>query len=138
MADVKNNPPMTGVVADLRSRDATAAIDFYKRAFGAEEVTRMMSDDGKLVMHCELTVNGGRLMLGDAFPDYGYPWEEPKGVTLTLPVVEPHDLWKRAIEAGCEVVMPLEIAFWGDWYGQVKDPFGHVWAFVAPAEKKQE
>jgi PhnB protein len=98
----------------------------------------MMSDDGKLVMHCELTVNGGRLMLGDAFPDYGYPWEEPKGVTLTLPVSEPHDLWKRAVETGCEVTMPLEVAFWGDWYGQVKDPFGHVWAFVAPAEKKQE
>lgn len=137
MADEKTGPALTGVIADLRSRDATAAIDFYKRAFGAEEVNRMVSDDGKLVMHCQLTINGGTLMLGDAFPDYGVHWEEPQGATLTLAIDDPHRWWNRAIEAGCEVVMPLEIAFWGDWYGQAKDPFGHVWAFVGAAEKQE-
>ena len=137
MANASDGPAVVGVVPYLRSRDAAAAIDFYKRAFGAEELHRMMSDDGKRVMHCHLGINGGALMLSDAFPEYGAPWEEPQGVTLTLAADEPRRWWDRAIEAGCEVTMPFEIAFWGDWYGQAKDPFGHVWAFVGPAEKQE-
>ncbi|MCO6391067.1 VOC family protein [Aliihoeflea aestuarii] len=125
-----------GVVPHLSSKDANAAIEFYKRAFGAEESgERMLMDDGKRVMHCELKINGGTLMIADAMPEYGYPWVEPQGVTLNIITDDARSVWDRAVAAGCEVTMPLEVAFWGDLYGNLKDPFGHTWAFVGPAPK---
>ncbi|MHB2267447.1 VOC family protein [Aliihoeflea sp. PC F10.4] len=125
-----------GVIPHLSSKDANAAIDFYKAAFGAEENgERTRMDDGKRVMHCELKINGGTLMIADAMPEYGYPWVEPQGVTLNLIGDDARAIWDRAVNAGCEVVMPLEVAFWGDLYGVLKDPFGHSWAVVGPAPK---
>lgn len=125
-----------GVVAHLMSKDANAAIDFYKRAFGAQEQgERMLMEDGKRVMHCELAINGGTLMLNDAMPEHGYPWTTPQGATLNLIVDDARAVWDRAVQAGCEIVMPLEIAFWGDLYGHLVDPFGHRWAVVGPAPK---
>ena len=125
-----------GVIAHLSSKDAGKAIEFYKKAFGAEEHgERMLMDDGKRVMHSELKINGGFLMIADAMPEYGYPWVEPQGVTLNLIGEDARAIWDRAIDAGCEVVMPLEVAFWGDLYGVMKDPFGHAWAVVGPAPK---
>lgn len=126
-----------GVIPYLMSKDANAAIDFYKKAFAAtEDGERMKMDDGKRVMHSQLTINGGKFMLGDAMPEYGHPWQEPQGVTLTLAVMNPREWWDRAVAAGCEIVMPFEVAFWGDLYGQMKDPFGHTWAVVGPPDGK--
>jgi PhnB protein len=126
-----------GVVPYIMSSDANAAIDFYKRAFAAEEVGEIMRmEDGKRVMHCQLRINGGAFMLGDAMPEYGYGWQAPQGTTLTLAVANPREWWDRAVGAGCEVVMPFEVAFWGDLYGQAKDPFGHTWAIVGPPDGK--
>lgn len=123
-----------GVIPHLSSKDAGAAIEFYKNAFGAEEQgERMLMEDGKRVMHCELKINGGMLMIADAMPEYGYPWVEPQGVTLNLISKDARAVWDRAVAAGCEVVMPFEVAFWGDLYGVVKDPFGHSWAVAGPA-----
>ena len=125
-----------GVIAHLSSKDAGAAIEFYKRAFGAEESgERMLMDDGKRIMHCELKINGGTLMIADAMPEYGYPWVEPQGVTLNIIAEDARPIWDRAVAAGCQVVMPLEVAFWGDLYGVLKDPFSHSWAIVGPAPK---
>ncbi|WP_099866728.1 VOC family protein [Pararhizobium haloflavum] len=128
---------MPGVVPYIMSSDASAAIDFYARAFDARTVGDIMRmDDGKRVMHCQLEINGGAFMLGDAMPEYGHGWQTPQGTTLTLAVADPRRWWDRAVEAGCEVTMPLEVAFWGDLYGQVKDPFGHAWAIVGPPDGK--
>lgn len=125
-----------GVIAHLTSSDAVAAIDFYKLAFDAEESgERMLMDDGKRIMHCELIVNGGRLMVADAMPEHGYPWREPAGMSLNLVVTDARAVWDRAIAAGGTVTMPLEVAFWGDLYGQFEDPFGHSWAVIGPAPK---
>lgn len=137
MADqLQNQKTYPGVIPHLMSKDANAAIDFYKRAFGAEESgERMMMEDGKRIMHCELVINGGTLMLNDAMPEYGYPWTESKGTSLNLIVPDARAVWDRAIAAGCTVKMPLEVAFWGDLYGQMDDPFGHSWAVVGPAPK---
>ncbi|VVT23236.1 VOC family protein [Rhizobium sp. EC-SD404] len=123
-----------GVIPYLASKDASAAIDFYKKAFAATEDSRMLMDDGKRIMHCQLTINDGKFMLGDAMPEYGYPWVEPQGTTLTLAVMNAREWWDRATAAGCTVVMPFEVAFWGDLYGQLKDPFGHMWAIVGPPD----
>ena len=118
---------MSGVIPYLRAPDAARAIDFYKAAFGAVEVSRMPTDDGR-VMHCHLEINGGALMLSDAFPEHGAPFEGFKGVMMTLAVPDGQAWWNRAIAAGCTVVMPFELQFWGDRYGHMTDPFGVTWA----------
>ena len=120
--------PKGGIVSYLQLRDAAAAADFYKRAFGAEEVTRMLHPDGQRIIHAHLYINGGSLMLSDAFPDMGMALETPGAFTLTL-MVEGIDKWfARAVEAGCEVTTPVDTMFWGDRYGALKDPFGVSWA----------
>jgi uncharacterized glyoxalase superfamily protein PhnB len=85
-------------------------------------------------MHCHLEINGGSLMLADCFPEHGMGHQPSHSFTMT--VVVPSDVdswWKRAVEAGCEVTMPLEKQFWGDRYGALRDPFGVNWAFNEPA-----
>jgi PhnB protein len=131
-----SHPPMAGVIAYLNVEEANATAEFYGRAFGASEVTRKYAEDGQRLMHCHLTINGGALMLSDPFPEFGYPWKPPEGFVLHLVVDDADFWWKRAVEAGAEVTMPLEIAFWGDYYGQLRDPFGITWAIVAPVKKE--
>jgi len=130
----KPNPvPAVGVTAYLSPPDATAAIAFYTKAFGAEEVAHIPTEDGKRVMHSCLRINGGLLMMSDPFPEHGYPFEKPQGFVLHLQVDDVDAWWKRATEAGCEVTMKLEKQFWGDRYGQVRDPFGFTWSMGASA-----
>lgn len=133
--DAPSKPPMAGVIAYLTAQDANAAAEFYGRAFGAREEGRKYAGDGKRLIHCHLTINGGALMLNDPLPEYGYPWKPPEGFVLHLVVDDGNFWWKRAVAAGAEVTMPLEIAFWGDYYGQLRDPFGVSWAIVAPVKK---
>jgi PhnB protein len=123
---------MNGVVPHVTVRDADAAAGFYKRAFGAEEIQRLPAQDGKRLMHCCLRINGGPLMLNDAFPEYGYPLKTPQSFVLHLHVEDVDAWWHRAVEAGAEVVMPLEPQFWGDRYGRLRDPFGITWSLASP------
>jgi PhnB protein len=129
--------PTGGITPHLAIRDkrASEAIDFYIRAFGAREVRRVPSDDGR-IMHCHLAINGGSLMLNDDFPEYrvGKLAEAPEGVTLHLQVEDADALWHQAVAAGATVTMALEDQFWGDRYGQVQDPFGHHWSIGAPVK----
>ena len=132
--------PETGITPHLaiRGRRAAEAIDFYKRAFGAEELMRNAVEDGR-ILHCHLRVNGGSLMLNDDFPEYhGREWGAPEGITLHLQVGDADAVFNKAVEAGATVTMPLEDQFWGDRYGQLQDPFGHRWSIGAPAVPKQD
>ncbi|MCW4351722.1 VOC family protein [Hoyosella sp. YIM 151337] len=132
--------PMPPVAPHLIVKGAAEAIDFYKAAFGAVELHRMPSEDGRL-MHAAVTINGGLVMLMDDFPEYG----DGKGstpealggspVVLHLDVADVDAAWKRAVNAGATVIMELADQFWGDRYGQVRDPFGHVWSLASPAQK---
>ncbi|HEY2001266.1 MAG TPA: VOC family protein [Acidobacteriaceae bacterium] len=118
----------------LTVSNAAAAIDFYKKAFGAEEVVRHLAPDGKRLMHAHLKVLGMDLMLSDDFPDHmsgrsrtpeafgGSP------VTLHLHTDDVNTLWANALAAGAKVTMPLQDQFWGERYGQFTDPFGHSWS----------
>ncbi|MDQ6698828.1 MAG: VOC family protein [Acidobacteriota bacterium] len=122
----------------LAVSDAGGAIEFYKKAFGATELSRHMAPDGKRIMHAALQVNGGVVMLNDEFPEYtegkSMTPESLGGtpVTLHLQVTDADSVFNQAIAAGATVKFPLKDQFWGDRYGQVKDPFGHVWSIGSP------
>ena len=127
--------PTTGVAPHLTipSRGGQAAIEFYTKAFGAEELIRHLAEDGERLMHAHLRINGGSVLLNDEFPEYGGEQDiAPKGVTLHLQVDDADEGWNRAILAGAVPVFPLADQFWGDRYGQLKDPFGHCWSIGGP------
>ncbi len=120
--------PTGGVVPHLSVDGAAKASEFYQRAFGARELARIPADDGKRLMHCHLEINGGSLMICDCFPEYGFGPQPSHSYTMHLQVDDVDGWWKRALDAGVEVKMPLEKQFWGDRYGQVEDPFGVRWS----------
>ncbi len=127
---------MPGVTAHLTIGDGKAAdaIDFYKAAFGATEQTRHMAEDGVRIMHAHLIINDGPLMLNDHFHEMtaGEPVPPPAGTTLHLEVDNADAWWSRALDAGAKVRFPLDNQFWGARYGQLIDPFGHVWSIGGP------
>ena len=129
----ENQSPAGGVTAHLTipAGRGSEAIEFYKKAFGAQEEMRNLADDGKRLMHAHLKVNGGSLMLNDDFPEYrqgGEPLPPPAGTTLHLHVRDADAVWDKAVAAGASVKFPLENQFWGDRYGQLEDPFGFTWS----------
>jgi PhnB protein len=129
-------PPVLGGVAPyLGVSSAAEAADFYVKALGAKEILRMPPDDKGRYMHIHLVVNGGSLMLADAFPDHGHPLESHRGYTLYLQVDDADAWWKRAVEAGAEPLMPVTVMFWGDRYGEFRDPYGVRWS-VGTTPKK--
>ncbi len=129
---VATAPVKGGLVPYLQVDGAIKAADFYKRAFGAEIAVSHPPDEKGRTMHVHLYVNGSSLMLGDAYPEWGHPLQKPQGYNLTLCVEDIEAWWTRATEAGLEVVMPVAEMFWGDYYGQLRDPFGVVWALNQP------
>ncbi len=128
-----------GAIPHLTVSDASAAIDFYTKAFGATEVARIPTPDGKRLMHAEIVLNGGRLFLVDDFPEYRAEGSEvvvapdiagSTSVTLHLIVPDCDKAVARAESAGARVVMEPQDAFWGDRYARIVDPFGHSWSLA--------
>jgi PhnB protein len=113
------------------------AVDFYTKAFGAREVMRMPSDDGKLLMHARLVINGAVVMLSDDFPQSPHHMgsKAPIGTIVHLQVEDADKWYSRAVEAGASVSMAIGDQFWGDRYGQLTDPFGHTWSIGATLKK---
>lgn len=134
-APVQAQPQVKGgAVPYLMPSDANAACAFYEKAFGAEVVSRMAADDGKRLMHAHLYVNGSSLMMSDSFPEHGAPVEIPGAFLVHLQVDDADLWWNRAVAAGAAILLPLETQFWGDRYGQVKDPFGFTWSIGQSAK----
>jgi PhnB protein len=120
--------------------DAAKAIDFYKEAFGAEEFVRMPGPDGKIA-HAELQIGDSKLMLSDPFPQSNVrPPSERGGPTASvfLYVEDVDAIFEQAQGAGAEVVSELEDMFWGDRFGTLSDPFGHVWSIATHKEDLSE
>jgi PhnB protein len=119
------------ITPHLIVRDAPRAIEFYARAFGASELYRNLAPDGKSVMHAELMLGNSRFLLHDEFPEKNLlsPLAyQGTGVTLHLYVDDVDAVFGAAVDAGAEVIMPVEDCFWGDRYGILRDPFGHRWS----------
>ncbi len=129
MSETTTPPVVTGVTPYLMVRGASDASAFYQKAFAAEELSRQPAGDSGKLMHCHLRINGADVMMSDEFPEHGYSLGDgPNGVTLHLQVDDADAWFERAVAAGATVTMPLADQFWGDRYGQLKDPFGHSWS----------
>ncbi|HVS34360.1 MAG TPA: VOC family protein [Gemmataceae bacterium] len=138
MAQVKSTPEcLHTLTAHLTVNGAAAAIDFYKRAFGAVELGRMPMPDGKLG-HAHLKIGDSHLFLNDE-PNFPGCAKSPQtlggcSVTLHLNVDDVDAMFKQAVAAGAQAIMPPTDMFWGDRYGQVTDPFGQRWAIATHKE----
>jgi uncharacterized glyoxalase superfamily protein PhnB len=132
------------ITPNIVVKDAAAAMSFYQKAFGAEELARMPGPGGK-IMHAEMKIGDSKIMLGDEMPEFGNKGPKTLGgspVSFYVYVNNVDASWKRAVDAGAKVVMPLEDMFWGDRGGKLEDPFGHGWMLsqhtkdLSPAEIK--
>ena len=123
---------MHSVTPHLICAGATEAIAFYKKAFGALEMNRLPTPDGK-IMHAMLRIGDSSIMLVDEMPQHGALGPKSlKGspVTIHLYVDDVDATVARAVGAGAKVTMPVADMFWGDRYGQLEDPFGHRWSIA--------
>jgi PhnB protein len=120
----------TAVTPYLTVTDAAKAVDFYRQAFGAEELFRMTAPDGERLAHAELQIGGAKLMLADSFPEWGSPppARDGAGVGVHLYVKDVDAVMAAAEKAGARVTMPAMDAFWGDRYGKLLDPYGVTWS----------
>lgn len=110
-------------------RNASKAIDYYKKAFGAEELFRMPSPDGT-IGHAEIRIGNSMIMLADEMPEMGHKSPSSLGgtpVSLVIYVNDVDKTYKQAISAGGKEDRPLTNQFYGDRSGTLTDPFGHVW-----------
>lgn len=128
------------VIPYLRVAGAAAAIEFYKKAFGAVECFRLEAPGSDAVVHAELTLNGARLMLTDDMPAFQGGKSltpaglggSPVGLHVQFASLEAlNAAWAQAVDAGCAVTFPLGEQFWGDCFGKLTDPFGHEWSLAA-------
>ncbi len=129
----------------LTIRGAVAAIEFYKRAFGAKELFQMPGPDGK-IMHAEIRIGDSNIMLADESAATGT--QSPQALNGTaasvfLYVEDVDATFKQAVKAGAKETMPVQDMFWGDRFGKLTDPFGHKWMLathiedVTPAEMEK-
>jgi len=125
-----------GLTPYLQLDGALKAAAFYGKAFGAEQVFAYPPDEKGRTMHVHLHVNGSSLMLSDAFPEHGHPHRPVQGCTMQLHLNNGNieRWWQRAVDAGCEVAVPLDVMFWGDRWGLLRDPFGVEWGMNAPVK----
>jgi PhnB protein len=116
--------------------DAARAIEYYVKAFGAQEVARMHAPDGK-IGHAELQIGDSHVMLADPFPQSSTRSPKELGGTsasVFLYVEDVDAVVKQAVEAGATLTMEVADQFWGDRFGSITDPFGHVWAIATHVE----
>ena len=141
MAQVKAVPEvMHTLTPQLTIDGCDQAIDWYKSAFGAELQDRAPDPSGKKVWHASMRIGNSVFFLNDVFLDMGEPAHP---ATLWLYIDEVDKAWKRAVDAGAKVTMPLSDMFWGDRTGTLVDPFGNRWSLaqriknLTPLEMKQ-
>ena len=134
-------PPGFRSVTPYLAIDGVAqAIEFYKKAFGAKELSRQAAPDGK-IMNANVKIGDSIVMMSDVFP--GSDAKSPNAlggspVTLHIYAKDVDRLWQTALSAGARVIMPLDNQFWGERYGQLVDPFGHRWSISMQVKMSRE
>ena len=127
-----------GIIPYLSMKDADKAIDFYKKAFGAKEINRMMMPDGRIA-HAELEMGGSHIMIAEEIAEWGNKGPKtlggsPVGMFLYVPDVDV--VFKRALDAGAKIENNMDVKdqFYGDRSGNLLDPFGHKWTIATHIE----
>jgi PhnB protein len=118
-------------------RDGAGAIEYYKKAFGAVEVSRHACEQTGKILNAQLRIGSSIVMLNDEFPEFGALGPAkgaPLPVKIHLYVEDVDAVFDRAVKAGGEVVMPVAVQFWGDRYGEIRDPYGHAWSIATHVE----
>jgi len=135
-----NVPPLQPHICVKGGQEAIA---FYEKALGAEKRFHQLAEDGKRVLHANLAIYGGEVMLHDEFPEFMSDVLSPlsrggAGLTISINVESPAAVdaaFARAIEAGATAICAPENMFWGARYAKLADPYGHVWGFNAALER---
>jgi len=125
------------ITPHLVVKGASQAIEFYKQAFGAKEVRRLLGPDGKSIIHAEVKIGDSLLFLVDEIPEMNCLGPGSSGgtpVTIHLFVENVDSVFKAALAAGAKERMPVADMFWGDRYGRLVDPFGHEWSVATHQE----
>ena len=121
------------VTPTLTVRGAANAIEFYKKAFAAQEIMRFPGLDGKTIMHAELKIGNSKIMLSDEIPQMNCLSPQSVGGAssgIFLYVEDADSVFNKAVSSGAKITMPIMDAFWGDRCGQIEDPFGHKWTIA--------
>jgi len=124
--------------------DGKAALKFYREVLGAAEGHTMMAPDGRRILHGELTLDGHTLVLSDEFTaEEGGKCQTPQtlrgsSVRITLQTDDADAVVQRAVDRGAEIIMPVQNMFWGARYGQIRDPFGHIWGINQHLQEQSE
>jgi len=132
------------IIPEIFVDDGPGSLDFYKQAFGAQEVSRMMTPDGSKLLHAELEILGHRLFVCDEFSaSEGGTCRCPRtlggtGVRMMLQVDDADRTVEQAVAAGARVLMPVQDMFWGARYGKLLDPYGHEWGINQQVEELTE
>lgn len=118
-------------------RNASQAIEFYKKAFGAEERYRLIDPETGRIGHAEITINGALLMISDEYPQYNKAPETLGGVSAKFMIScdNVDASFQRAVDAGATVIFPLTTQFYGHRDTRVRDPFGHEWLLSQKVEE---
>jgi PhnB protein len=117
------------ITPNIIVKNASEAVQFFRKAFNAEEIMRLTMPDGKVV-HCELKFGDSRVNLGETMEGW------PERTLLAQIFVEDSDaMFKRAVDAGCKVLSPMKDMFFGFREGRVNDPFGNTWTISTCKEK---
>jgi PhnB protein len=122
---------MHTITPHLVVKGASQAIEFYKKAFGAQEVLRLNSPQSKSIIHAQLKIGNSYLFLADEVPEMGARGPERGStgpVTIHLYLEDVDSTFNAALAAGAQSLMPPADMFWGDRYGRLADPFGHQWS----------
>jgi PhnB protein len=123
------------VIPHVMVDGAAAAIAFYAEAFGAEELFRIAQPDGR-ILHAEIRIGDSLVMVGDADPPFGAPsGSSATTVGLHVYVEDVDGRVARAVEAGANLLQPVQDMFYGDRAGMLQDPYGHVWVFLTHQEE---
>jgi uncharacterized glyoxalase superfamily protein PhnB len=136
---------VTAVIPHLIVAGAEKAMEFYKEAFGAEVVSSMPHPDGTHIIHAVITINNFPIFLVDEFPDRDddsvmISPTTAKGITaaVALNVTDADAVFDRAVKAGAKAHMPVADTFWGARYGQLLDPYGHLWELNQEVQQRSE
>lgn len=130
-------PDLHTVTPRLVFKDAQKAVKFYEKAFGAKKRVVALTPDTKSVIHAEMQIGDSVFFLVDEIPHMECLSPETTGgagVGMALATKDVDAAFKKAVDAGCQVKMPVVDMFWGDRFGVVKDPFGHIWELSTHVE----